>query len=196
MSTLLWLEAGTFLYNLTFLCSRNSKLGPSYQSLPIKTYSSDPYQKLIQLSFQATIATDNTLRIYDCVEQPSLTSWQLTEEFDVQSTPPPTQQPGYLNNQTLGIATPTQTYAAAAAAAGAVGEIGASASLVTQALQQQQQQQQSAAAATAAQRQQLGNREADGGWCLSWCKDKYWGEVVAVGCGTSGIIKVKIVTEK
>jgi len=74
-----------------------------------------------------------------------------------------------------------------------VGEAGASASLVTQALQQQQQQQQqqqSTAATTAAQRQQLGNKEADGGWCLSWCKDKYWGEVIAVGCGTSGVIKV------
>jgi nucleoporin SEH1 len=36
----------------------------------------------------------------------------------------------------------------------------------------------------------LGNREADGGWCISWCKDRYWGEVIAVGCGTNGIIKV------
>jgi len=54
----------------------------------------------------------------------------------------------------------------------------------------QQQQQQSTAATTASQRQQLGNKEADGGWCLSWCKDKYWGEVIAVGCGTTGVIKI------
>jgi len=128
------------------------------------------------------------LRIYDCVEQPSLTSWQLTEEFDVQSTTP-YQQQGYLHSQTLGLATPTQTYTAAATGV----EGGASASLVTQALQQQQQQQQQqqgTVSTTAAQRQQLGNKEADGGWCLSWCKDKYWGEVVAVGCGTTGVIKV------
>ena len=33
--------------------------------------------------------------------------------------------------------------------------------------------------------------QADGGWCLSWCKDRYWGEILAVGCGVNGIIKVR-----
>lgn len=81
-------------------------------------------------------------------------------------------------SQTLALATPTQNHAA--------GE-GASASLVAQALQQGLQQNTN----TGAQRQQLGNREADGGWCLSWCKDRYWGEIIAVGSGTTGIIKVR-----
>jgi len=79
----------------------------------------------------------------------------------------------------MALATPTQTNATPE---------GASASLLAQALQQGLQQSTNAAA----QRQQMGNREADGGWCLSWCKDKYWGEIVAVGCGTTGIIKVRI----
>jgi len=79
----------------------------------------------------------------------------------------------------MALATPTQTNATVE---------GASASLVAQALQQGLQQSTNAAT----QRQQMGNREADGGWCLSWCKDKYWGEVIAVGCGTAGIIKVRI----
>jgi nucleoporin SEH1 len=49
---------------------------------------------------QATISTDNMLRIYDCIEQPSLTSWQLTEEFDVQvsSSIPPTSFPPATNH--------------------------------------------------------------------------------------------------
>jgi hypothetical protein len=81
-------------------------------------------------------------------------------------------------SQTLALATPTQSYATAE---------GASASLVAQALQQGLQQ----STNTGAQRQQLGNREADGGWCLSWCKDRYWGEIIAVGSGTTGIIKVR-----
>ncbi|KAG8942432.1 hypothetical protein FRC03_003218, partial [Tulasnella sp. 419] len=35
-----------------------------------------------------------------------------------------------------------------------------------------------------------GSREADGGWCLSWCKEKWWGEVLAVACGTTGTLKI------
>jgi hypothetical protein len=68
----------------------------------------------------------------------------------------------------------------------------ASASLVSNALQQglQQQQQQQQGAAIAQTRSGLGNREADGGWCISWCKDRYWGEIIAAGCGTNGLIKV------
>ena len=62
----------------------------------------------------------------------------------------------------------------------------ASATQVAQALQQNLQQGSSQA------RPGTGNKEADGGWCISWCKDRYWGEVLAVGCGTNGIIKVRI----
>ena len=36
----------------------------------------------------------------------------------------------------------------------------------------------------------VGNREADGGWCLSWCKEKWWGEVLAAGGGQTGGVKV------
>jgi len=95
---------------------------------------------------------------------------------------------GYLSyTHTIALATPTQTLATLDAA---------SASLVTQALQQglqqQQQQQQQQQGAAAQSRSGLGNREADGGWCISWCKDRYWGEIIAAGCGTNGIIKVLI----
>jgi nucleoporin SEH1 len=75
---------------------------------------------------------------------------------------------------TVALATPTQTTATLD---------GASASLVAQALQQGLQQ-------GPQTRPGLGNREADGGWCISWCKDKYWGEIIAAGCGISGTVKV------
>ena len=110
------------------------------------------------------------------------------DELDVQGMaigPPP----GYLSRgHTIALATPTQTHATLDAT---------SASLVSHALQQglqqqqQQQQQQAAAGSASAQsRSGLGNREADGGWCISWCKDRYWGEIIAAGCGTNGLIKV------
>jgi len=83
----------------------------------------------------------------------------------------------------MALATPTQTHATLD---------GASASLVAQALQQGLQQSTNAAT----QRAGTGNREADGGWCISWCKDKYWGEVIAAGCGTTGVIKVRTLLNK
>ncbi|KAF8906816.1 WD40-repeat-containing domain protein [Gymnopilus junonius] len=127
----------------------------------------------------ATIATDNMLRIYECIEQPSLVSWQLTEELDVQILAPG-PSPGYLSRvHTVALSTPTQTHATLE---------GASASLVSQALQQGLQQQN--VSSTSGGRLGPGNKEADGGWCLSWCKDKYWGEIIAVGCGTTGTIKI------
>jgi hypothetical protein len=131
-------------------------------------------QAQIQSFQQATIATDNHLRIYECLEQPSLTTWQISEEVNVQnlqSVPSPSL---VSHSQTVALTTPTQTNATLDAT---------SVSLVSQALQQGLQQ-------SPQNRAGMGNREADGGWCVSWCKDKYWGEIIAVGCGISGTIKV------
>jgi len=36
----------------------------------------------------------------------------------------------------------------------------------------------------------LGKKEADGGWCLSWCKDKTYGELCAVTAGATGSVKI------
>ncbi|KAF5329175.1 hypothetical protein D9611_013183 [Ephemerocybe angulata] len=131
----------------------------------------------------ATIATDNVLRIYECLEQPTLSSWQLIDEIDiVNAIPGPS--PSHLSRaQTAALATPTQTHATLD---------GASASLVAQALQQNLQQQNASGVSGSIpqSRATLGNREADGGWTLSWCKDRYWGEIVAAGAGNNGIIKV------
>ncbi|EMD34826.1 hypothetical protein CERSUDRAFT_117004 [Gelatoporia subvermispora B] len=120
----------------------------------------------------ASISSDNHLRIYDCLEQPSLTTWQMTEEVDVLSLPSGPRS----NNNTTSAATPTQQPSTTPESA--------SASLVTHALQQQQQQQGQSV------RSGSGNREADGGWCLSWCKDRYWGELISAGCGATGVVKI------
>ncbi|KAJ7889222.1 WD40-repeat-containing domain protein [Mycena leptocephala] len=124
----------------------------------------------------ASISSDNHLRIYECLEQPSLTTWQLSEEADVQALPlSPSASPFTRAQQTNALATPTQTSSSLD---------GASAPLIAQALQQGLQQ------SSSQPRPGLGNREADGGWCISWCKDRYWGEIIAAGSGTSGVIKI------
>ncbi|KZT10245.1 WD40 repeat-like protein [Laetiporus sulphureus 93-53] len=122
----------------------------------------------------ATISSDNNLRIYECREQPSLTTWQLLDEIDVvslSSASASTSRAAALNATS---STPTQPAATLEAV---------SASLAPHAAQQQQQSQ-------VPSRPGLGTREADGGWCISWCKDRYWGEVIAAGCGINGVIKV------
>ncbi|KAJ7096039.1 WD40-repeat-containing domain protein [Mycena epipterygia] len=125
----------------------------------------------------ASISSDNHLRIYECLEQPSLTTWQLSEEADVQALPlSPSASPFTRAQQTGALATPTQTSSSTD---------GASAPLIAQALQQGLQQ-----SSLMQSRPGLGNREADGGWCISWCKDRYWGEIIAAGSGTSGVIKI------
>ncbi|KAJ6608218.1 WD40 repeat-like protein [Mycena sp. CBHHK59/15] len=126
----------------------------------------------------ASISSDNYLRIYECLEQPSLTTWQLSEEIDVQALPcSPSPSPFARANQTGAYATPTQTSSSVD---------GASAPLIAQALQQGLQQGSTSTPA----RPGLGNREADGGWCLSWCKDRYWGELIAASSSTSGVVKI------
>ncbi|TFK49301.1 WD40 repeat-like protein [Heliocybe sulcata] len=120
----------------------------------------------------ASISSDNHLRIYECVEQPSLTTWQLSEEVDVQVIPSSSPAATSMSH-TVALATPTQTHASLDAT---------NPSLVAHALQQSQNQPLS--------RPGMGSREADGGWCISWCKDKYWGELIAAGAGVSGVVKI------
>jgi nucleoporin SEH1 len=133
------------------------------------------YQLEIYETFcKATVSSDNHVRIYECLEQSSLATWQLSEEVDVSMLPSVSLSSSY----SVAFATPTQTSATLE---------GASATLVAQALQQSQNP-------TTQGRPGLGNREADGGWCISWCKERYWGEIIAAGCGISGAIKVLRIT--
>lgn len=125
------------------------------------------------------MSTDNHLRIYECLEQPALSSWQLADEVDVPALPSGTARGHSSLAHTLAPGTPTP------AMTGATAVDGASVSSLLQAAQQQQ------SAAQGAGRPGQGVREADGGWCVSWCKDRYWGEVLAVGCGVSGVVKVR-----
>jgi nucleoporin SEH1 len=126
----------------------------------------------IWLLFQASISSDNYLRVYECLEQPSLKTWHLSEDIDLEAL---ASSSFVTHGNTVALATPTQT-------SGLTG--GAPAPLVAQALQQSQNSIQNSQLRPA-----VDHREADGGWCLSWCKDRYWGEIIAAGCGISGVIK-------
>jgi len=108
--------------------------------------------------------------VYECLEAPALTNWMILEETDIPALP------SMLTSRPHTYAAPTPTQIS--------GTPAADASLVATALQQQQQQ-------PPVQRG-AGSREADGGWSVSWCKEGYWGEVLATCSGVSGVVKVTL----
>ena len=108
--------------------------------------------------------------MYECLEAPALTSWTIVEETDVLALP------ATLTSRPHTYAAPTPTQISGTPAADAL--------LVATALQQQQQQPPVPRGA--------GSREADGGWSISWCKERYWGEVLAICSGVSCVVKVAL----
>lgn len=116
---------------------------------------------------QATISSDNYLRIYECLEQPVLTTWQLTEEIDVLPLPSIHGSP----SNTVPLPTPTQTFTSLE-------------NTPSPAAHSSQAQQSLTRVGSGS------HREADGGWCISWCKERYWGEILAASVGTTGALHV------
>jgi nucleoporin SEH1 len=112
------------------------------------------------------------LRVYECLEAPALTNWTLAEEADLPALPSTSASASHPH--TFAAPTPTQIS----------GPPAADALLVANALQQQQQQ--------PLMQRGAGGREADGGWSVSWCKERYWGEVLATCSGISGVVKVSL----
>lgn len=125
------------------------------------------------------MASDNILRIYECIDQSSLTTWQPLQDIDVLNLPTSTTPTFYSRAHSVAVSTPTQTISSIDK-----NNFADHAQALSQGLQQ------NAAALNNQARHGVGNREADGGWCLSWCKDRYWGEILAASAGTFGIVKV------
>ncbi|KXN84492.1 Nucleoporin SEH1 [Leucoagaricus sp. SymC.cos] len=138
----------------------------------------------------ATIASDNILRIYECIDQSSLTTWQLLQDIDVLNLPSSSTPTFYSRPHTLALGTPTQTFSSTSLGGGAGGLDKTSYADHAQALSQGLAQNAAINAANDRARHGVGNREADGGWCLSWCKDRYWGEILAASAGTSSVVKI------
>ncbi|KAF8580181.1 WD40 repeat-like protein [Ramaria rubella] len=142
----------------------------------------------------ASIATDNHLRLYECLESgagtglgPASLMWSMSEDVDVPSLPltssasssPAEPSTGFEAAPTLLDPSSTPPIAMALSTAqgsGSTSPFTGSPGLNTP--------------SAGFTRPGTGNREADGGWDLSWCKDGYWGEVCAVACGINGLVKI------
>ena len=136
------------------------------------------------------------MRLYECLESGSSSSnsptsllWSLVEDLDVPSLPfttsvsPPVTEPNPGLDVTPATSEPPAAAPTTALSTLAAPQVGGSTSpyLASTALNTPN---------PGLTRPGSGNREADGGWDLSWCKEGYWGEVCAVTSGTNGIVKV------
>lgn len=118
---------------------------------------------LLTFAFQASISTDSHLRIYTSL-QPTPTDWQLTSSVSLPTLTLPSGSGSTQPHANL----PAEDYPNSLTTSGTP---------VNNAMPQQ--------GLTPGK----GN-EAMGGWSLSWCKEKWWGQVLAVTSGHSGIVKV------
>ncbi|KAG8905412.1 hypothetical protein FRC01_008359 [Tulasnella sp. 417] len=131
----------------------------------------------------ATISTDMYLRTYECLEVHNLSSFTVLEELDMSTVSSPLL---------TGQGTPTLTAASLEPASPSLGPQMHPSSSVTGIVLPAPGGPSPAANPSNVQmtRPGIGAREADGGWCLSWCKEKWWGELIAVGSGTTGVLKI------
>ncbi|KAF8509061.1 WD40-repeat-containing domain protein [Hysterangium stoloniferum] len=132
----------------------------------------------------ASISSDNHLRLYECLESgsnttnaPTSLNWSLIEDVDI----PSLASSSALQLDSSPAADAASLTAPIEPAPGQGGSGSTSPYMGTSTLVMTN---------NATSRPGGGNREADGGWDLSWCKEAYWGEVCAVAAGTSGLVKI------
>ena len=140
------------------------------------------------LIYQASIAADSKLRLYECLDPSSsgLASWSLLEDIDLLSLPN-----GYYSPSSAGHASHLSHHHQTqlikgfddhGSQKGGLGPSGASsASLAAQ----------STGSSNGPQRG-LGRIESSGAWALSYCHEAWWGECLAVSAGSQGLIRVRI----
>lgn len=155
----------------------------------------------------AAVSSDSHLRVWECLDPVALTDWSLIEDIDLTVL---TLAPS--SSSSLGIAGALGVGAGAAMLGGEVGvngpgiggaaagpgpksfEMGggpgaspgrvplAGSSLASSS---------AGSAASSFEGRKAGTVESEGGWALSWCKEAWWGERLAVSSGSSGIVRVR-----
>jgi hypothetical protein len=141
-----------------------------------------PHKHQTSISFfQASISSDNHLRFYICFDSSSLTDWSLTFDVDLSSMPVLSQispsQPSAVDVSMEGpVPSPFLSQKSTKSSKGtnftsSTGSGGKS---------------------TKSDENIIGVVESDSGWSLSWIKEGWWGDRVAVSSGREGVIRVSI----
>jgi nucleoporin SEH1 len=122
----------------------------------------------------AVVSSDSHLRLWECLDPVTLADWSLVEDIDLSilpTTPSSSMDKG---------AAPG-TSAEGQSAGGSPQKLNAPGSSLAGS---------STGSGNSFDGRKTGTVESDGGWSLSWCKESWWGEILAVSSGSSGIIRV------
>lgn len=154
----------------------------------------------------AAVSSDSHLRLWECLDPVSMLEWTLVEDIDLGNLP---VQPSSATSAGLGAGglqgqqggpSPSLTVPADNVASPAKGGSGPSSSglgptsLGSAGGSSNVGSLGSSASGSSFDGRRGGTVESDGGWALSWCKEAWWGERLAVSGGNSGIIRVSMCT--
>jgi len=144
--------------------------------------------RIIGTYYQAAIAADSHLRIYECLDPSSsgLASWSLLEDIDLLTLPngyySPSSQGSHIHASHHGQTQLIKGFddAQAPGSRSSLGPSGGSSvSLGAQ-----------SSTSTASAGKNIGRIESSGAWAVSYCQEAWWGECVAVSAGSQGLIRV------
>lgn len=165
----------------------------------------------------AAVSSDSHLRLWECLDPVSMQEWSLIEDIDLANLP---VQPSSASSAGLGAGSLQAQQQAGAPGTGAgsnagslgggqdnagglaspakgtmtgtsgssglgLGSLGSAAGSGVGSMG-------SSASGSSFDGRRGGTVESDGGWSLSWCKEAWWGERLAVSAGNSGIIRVSV----
>ncbi|GAA5913339.1 uncharacterized protein JCM6883_003044 [Sporobolomyces salmoneus] len=142
----------------------------------------------------AAIASDGKLRVWECLDPIKANEFTLVQDIDLNSLPshPSTASSGTSGNVSSGFSNASSTTPGTAIGGGNISE---SSTGTTSGVSSNVTGTSSSVTSSSIDGRRVGGQsggtvESDGGWSLSWCREHWWGERLAVSSGVHGIIRL------
>jgi nucleoporin SEH1 len=138
----------------------------------------------------AVVSSDSHLRLWECLEPAGMSEWSLIEDIDLASLPngPSSALSNTSNPIPLSSMTPAGSGFDQASSSYGSNQAGSPVKFGSTSLAGHGD------SLNHSSNNRVGMVESDGGWSLSWCKEAWWGERLAVSSGTNGIIRVSLLS--
>ncbi|GAA5847987.1 hypothetical protein JCM3766R1_005931 [Sporobolomyces carnicolor] len=148
----------------------------------------------------ASVASDGRLRVWECLDPIKATEFTLVQDVDLNALPSHPSTSSSISNVTGGTAssgfsnasstTPGVGTGGAGGGPGVDSSVGATSGVSSSATGASSSINGSSIDGRRAGGQSGGTVESDGAWTLSWCREHWWGERLAVASGVHGIIRL------
>ncbi|GAA5903091.1 hypothetical protein JCM6882_006965 [Rhodosporidiobolus microsporus] len=149
---------------------------PSPSFSPIRSLSFAPAEFGLKL---AAVSSDNHLRVWECLDPVGGREWVLVQDVEVASLPLGACSAASVAGNS-GVILPGVDGASSVETPGASSATGSVDGRASG----------SGGQGTAGGVSKGGTVESDGGWAVSWCREHWWGERVAVSAGTNGVVRL------